>query len=85
MTKNTKMIIRNFIIEAVIYAVVLTAYFTVVLRRLNAPLTDMFHQSLPMYAAAGLLLIIVQSLFLNTLMERITKRLGFDKTDEVEE
>ncbi len=85
MSKNAKVIIRNFIIEAVIYAVVLTAYFTFVLRRLNTPLIDIFNESLPKYAIIGLLLIITQSLFLNTLMERITKRLGFDNLSEVEE
>ncbi len=85
MTQNVKLLIRNFVIELLIYAVVLMAYFTFVLRRLDEPLTAFFHQSLSTYAAAGLLLIIIQSLFLNSLMERITKWLGFDKTDKVEE
>ena len=76
MSTEMKLVLRNFIIQLLIFSVILAIYFTLVLRHLGEPLTELFHQSLPVYAVASLLLIIVQVLFLDSLIGFIAKRLG---------
>lgn len=76
MSTEMKLILRNFIIQLLIYSVILAIYFTLVLRHLGEPLTALFDQSLFVYAVASLLLIIVQVLFLDSLTKFIFKRLG---------
>ena len=76
MSTEMKLVLRNFIIQLLIFSVILAIYFTLVLRHLGEPLTELFHQSLLVYAVASLLLIIVQVLFLDSLIGFIAKRLG---------
>ena len=76
MSTEMKLIIRNFVIQLLIYSVLLTIYFTLVLRHLGESLSALFEQSLPVYAVASLLLIVVQVLFLDTILTFISKRLG---------
>lgn len=78
MTTEMKLIIRKFIIQLLIYAVILALYFMLVLRYLGDPLTELFNQSLLVYAGASLLLIVMQVLFLDTLLHFIFKRLGVE-------
>lgn len=76
MSTEMKRVLRNFIIQLLIFSIILAIYFTLVLRHLGDPLTELFHQSLLVYAVASLLLIIVQVLFLDSLIGFIAKRLG---------
>lgn len=71
MKGRTKRLLRNFLIELVLYGLLLTAYFYFVLRYLGRPLFDLFHLNPLIYAGATLLLIVVQSV----LLERVTSYL----------
>ena len=58
-------LIRNFIIELVIYGALVIAYFFVVLRLLTGTLTRLFMENTVLYAILALLLIVLQGVFLD--------------------
>jgi hypothetical protein len=78
MSPRTRHILRNFLIEIVVYAVLLVAYFLVVLRFLGAPLNQLFHLNPLVYAGASLLLIVFQSVFLEWVTSFLMARLGLE-------
>jgi hypothetical protein len=56
-------LIRNFVIELVIYGALVVGYFLIALRYLNAFLTNLFQSNLVAYAYLALLLIVVRGFF----------------------
>jgi hypothetical protein len=58
------MLLRNFAIELVVYAILVAAYFFLVLRTLGPWLTDLYDNNLRVYAVAALVLIVVQAVIL---------------------
>jgi hypothetical protein len=58
-------LIRNFIIELVVYGALVLAYSFVVLRWLSDPLYEMFHTNLLLYALLSLGLIVAQGAVLD--------------------
>jgi uncharacterized membrane protein (DUF106 family) len=81
MSPRTKRILRNFLLEIVIYGVLLLVYFLAVLRLLGEPLNQLFHLDLWVYAVATLLLIVVQSVALEMLTSFLIDRLGLEKLE----
>lgn len=78
MGAKTKLLLRNFLIEIVIYAVLLAAYFLVVLRLLGKPLDQLFELNLWVYAFATLFLIVAQSVALEMVTSFLIDRLGLE-------
>jgi len=78
MTTQTKRLLRNFILELLIYGVLLVVYFLTVLRFLNEPLYNLFNQNLWVYAGAALLLIVVQAVFLEWVTSFLLAKLGLE-------
>ena len=74
-------LIRGFLIELVIYAVLVIAYFFVVLRYLADPLYDLFNSNLVVYAFVALGLIVAQGLVLEAITSFILHRLGLDQLE----
>lgn len=74
-----KLLIRNFVIELVIYGGLVTIYFFVVLRLLASPLSALFARNLPLYAVIGLVLIVVQAVLLESLTSYLLERLGLQR------
>jgi len=58
-------LIRNFIIELVVYGTLVFVYSFVVLRWLSDPLYEMFHTNLLLYALLSLGLIVAQGAVLD--------------------
>lgn len=78
MTPKTKRLLRAFLIEIALYAVLLLAYFLVVLRFLGRPLNELFQLNLWVYAFATLLLIVAQSVLLEMVTSFLIERLGLE-------
>ncbi len=78
MTPRTKRLLRNFILELLIYGVLLSVYFLTVLRYLGEPLYNLFNQNLWVYAGAALLLIVVQAVVLEWVTSFLISRLGLE-------
>lgn len=71
--------IRNFIIELIVYGLLLVAYFYLALRYLAAPLSRLFDNSLIVYAVLGLILIVVQAVFLEFVTSLLFDFLGLHR------
>ena len=72
-------LIRNFLIELVVYGILLVIYFFVVLRFLGDFLTNLYNNSLVVYAVLALVLIIMQGVFLEALTSYLMKLLRLER------
>jgi Na+/H+-dicarboxylate symporter len=81
MNERTKRLIRNFILELLIYGVLLAIYFLTFLRYLDEPLYNLFNQNLWVYAGAALLLIVVQAVVLEWVTSFLIARLGLESLE----
>ena len=69
-------LVRNFVIELVVYGILLAIYFFVALRYLAEPLSNLFDNNLIVYAFIGLGLIVVQAVFLEFITSLLFDFLG---------
>jgi hypothetical protein len=74
-------LIRNFVIEVLIYAALVVGYFVLVLRLLGEPLKKLFTDNLTLYAVAALVLIVVQGAMLELLTSFLVSRLGLERLE----
>ena len=65
---NIKTIIKNLVVELIVYGILVTAYALFALRWLAEPLNKLFHTNMTIYAFVGLALIVAQG----ALLERVT-------------
>jgi hypothetical protein len=78
---KTRRLLRNLILEVIVYSILLLVYFLIVLRYLGEPLNELFHQSLVVYAGATLLLIVAQSVALDFITSFLVARLDLEKSE----
>jgi hypothetical protein len=76
---NVKILIRNLIVEIIIYSILLLAYFFVVLQFLGDILSDLFLTQTIVYAFLGLGLIIAQGVLLEALTSFLIRMLRLDR------
>ncbi len=76
---NFKILLRNFIIELVIYGGLVTLYFLLALRLLSTPLKVLFDEYLPFYAVVSLILIVTQGVLLENITTFLLDRLGLQR------
>jgi hypothetical protein len=76
---NIKALIRNLVIELLVYGLLLVAYFFIVLRYLGDFLTRLFTNQLYIYAFLGLGLIVVQAVFLEAITSYLIRLLRLDR------
>lgn len=81
MEKNTRKLLRNFAIELVLYAVLVSIYFMAVLRILGQPLFDLYHDRPVIYAGLALLLILAQGVALEYLTSLLIRLLGLERME----
>lgn len=81
MKTQYKILLRNFLIELILYALLLLIYFWGVLRYLGAPLHRIFHLNPIIYAIATLMLIVAQGVFLEWITSFLITRLGLEKLE----
>jgi hypothetical protein len=74
-----RQVIRNLLIEMVVYGILLVGYFYIALRFLGGPLKNLFNQNLPFYAISGLILIIVQAVLLEFITSWLFDFLGLHR------
>lgn len=74
-------LIRNFVIEMVIYGLLVVAYFFLILRLLGDPLKSLFDQNMLLYALVALGLIVIQSVLLEMITSFLVGRLKLERLD----
>ena len=70
---------RGFVIELVIYGVLVVVYFLAVLRLLGDPLARLFQGNLTVYAVVALVLIVAQGVLLEVITSFLVERLGLGR------
>jgi hypothetical protein len=78
---KTQILLRNFVIELVIYGTMVTAYSIVVLRFLGEPLSRLFDSNLGVYALVSLVLIVVQGVLLDAITSFLLDRLRLGRLE----
>jgi hypothetical protein len=78
---DVRTLVRNFLMELVIYGVLIIVYFVVVLRWLAEPLESLFGSSLALYALVSLVLIVAQGVLLAWVTSFIIEQLGLDRLE----
>ena len=73
---NLKGLLRDFIIELIIYGGLVTIYYFLVLRFLSSPLVLLYDRYLTLYVIAALILIVAQGVILESITSFLLSRLG---------
>lgn len=72
-------LIRNFLIEMVVYGLLLVVYFLLALRYLGEPLAKMFAENLHFYSVLSLILIVAQAVALELVVSFLFDFLGLNR------
>jgi hypothetical protein len=80
-SSDARALVRNFVIEVLIYAVLVVAYFFLVLRFLADPLEELFQNNLVVYAFVALGLIVAQGVVLEFITSFLINRLGLERLE----
>lgn len=78
---TARKMIGSFVVELLIYSVLVVVYFFVVLRLLGDPLYRLFASQLVVYAVLALVLIVAQAVVLETVTSFIMGLLGLDQIE----
>ena len=81
MEKKTRVLLCNLAIELIVYGVLVTVYFFLVLRLLNRPLTQLSASNLIAYGLIGLVLIVVQAVLLDVVTSFLLDRLRLERLE----
>jgi hypothetical protein len=79
--QTARRIIRNFILEMVIYGALISVYFLLVLRFMGGWLESLFESDLRLYAFLALALIVIQAVFLEAVTSFLVTRLGLERLE----
>ena len=77
--KNLPKLIRRFLVEMAVYALLLVVYFFAVLRFLGNILTALYDNYLVVYAILALVLIVMQGVMLEALTSYLMKLFRLEK------
>ena len=75
------MLVRNFVIELIVYSILVVAYFVVALRLLGEWLARLFHSNLVTYALISLGLIVAQGVLLDLITSFLLDRLNLGRLE----
>lgn len=78
---NSRKLLRNFVIELLIYGTLIVAYFLLVLRYLGDWLLQMYNSELRQYAFVALGLIVAQAVVLEIVTSLLITRLGLERLE----
>lgn len=78
---SMKVWLRNFLIELVVYGLLVVGYFFIALRYLGEPLARLFQENLKYYAVASLILIVAQGVVLDFVVTFLLDFLGLDRLE----
>ena len=81
MPEESRILLRNFIIELAVYGVLVVIYFLVVLRSIGDWLTSLYYNDLTVYAILALMLIVVQAVILEKVTAFLITRLGLERLE----
>lgn len=81
MEVDGRKLIRNFVIELVVYGILVVGYFLLVLQSLGGWLTALYETNLRVYAVVAVVLIVVQGVLLEKITTFLIERLGLERLE----
>lgn len=78
---NLQKLVRNFIIELILYGCLLVVYFFAVLQFLDDVLSSLFINNTTIYAIFGLVLIVAQAVVLESVTSYLIRLLRLDRLE----
>ncbi len=81
MDTDARRLIRNFLIEVVLYGILVAIYFVLVLRTIGDWLTALYYENLTLYAFVALALIVTQAVVLEMVTTFLIERLGLERLE----
>jgi len=81
MEVDSRKLIKNFVIELVVYGVLVVGYFLLVLQSLGDWLTALYETNLAVYAVLALVLIVVQGVLLEKVTTFLVETLGLERLE----
>ena len=79
--QRIRMLVRNFVIELIVYSILVVAYFVVAIRLLGEWLARLFHSNLVTYALISLGLIVAQGVLLDVITSFLLTRLNLSRLE----
>ncbi len=79
--QSVRRVLRNLLIELLVYGGLVTLYAALVFRFLNQPLITLFEENLPLYAVAALFLVVVQGVLLESFTSFLLGRLRLTRLE----
>ena len=79
--RKVRVLLRNFVIELIVYGILVTAYSIIVLRLLGEPLSRFFDSNLTVYAFISLGLIVAQGVVLDLVTSFLLDRLRLGRPE----
>jgi hypothetical protein len=79
--KRTRVLLRNLVIELIVYGVLVITYSAVVLQLLGTPLSRLFRDNLGTYALISLALIVAQGVLLDVITSFLLERLRLGRLE----
>jgi hypothetical protein len=79
--QKTRVLVRNFVVELIVYGVLVAAYSILVLRLLGKPLARLFHSNLGVFAFVSLALIVAQGVLLDALTSFLLDKLRLERPE----
>jgi hypothetical protein len=77
--KKIHILVRNFVIELIVYGVLVVTYSAIAFRLLGEPLARLFGSNLPAYALISLVLILTQGVILDLVTSFLLNRLHLER------
>jgi hypothetical protein len=79
--KEGRGLLRNFIVELIVYGALVAAYSILGLRLLGKPLAQLFHSNLGAFAVVSLVLIVAQGVLLDALTSFLLDKLRLERPE----
>jgi hypothetical protein len=79
--QRTRVLLRNFVVELIVYGILVAAYSVIVLRMLGKPLAQLFHSNLGVFAVVSLMLIVAQGVLLDALTSFLLDKLRLERPE----
>jgi len=80
-TKEMHILVRNFVIELIVYGILVVAYSAIVFRLLGEPLAQLFGSNLFAYALISLVLILTQGVILDSVTSFLLNQLHLERLE----
>lgn len=80
-SKEMRILLCNFVIELIVYGILVIAYSAIVLRLLSKPLARLFGDNLLAYAPISLVLILTQGVVLDLVTSFLLNQLHLERLE----